>query len=270
MKLFEKKFGAAFISEVPSQPGVYRFFSETGAIIYVGKAKNLKRRLTQYRDARRGKRHRKMKKVVREAVRLEWELASSDFEACLRELRLIQQLRPQHNVAGAYAFLYPFIGIRSIDQVSFCFTTQPEKFEGYQFYGAFRSREITGEAFFSLIRLLEFVGHKMKKSAREDIPEYSYLFHFRKLPTGWMSSWDKFFRGDSPLVLEELVLRLLQNAGARAKASDLQENVDALKRFWKHEAKPLGQAIRTTGYDSYPVLQNERDPLFLSYQQERE
>ncbi len=270
MKLFEKKFGVDFISAVPVEPGVYRFFSEKGDILYVGKAKNLRKRLTQYRDTRRSRRHRKMKKIVNEAVRLEWEVLASDFDACLHELRLIQKLKPEFNVAGAYTFMYPFIGIRVREEVSFCFTTQPQSFTDFQMYGAFRSRETAGEAFFSLVRLLEFIGHKRKPSSKETIPDYSYLFHFRKLPMEWLASWDQFFRGSSKDVLEELILKLLQNAGARAKAGDIQDDVNALKRFWRIEAKPLALAIAATGYGSYPVAQNERDPLFLSYRVERE
>lgn len=211
-----------------------------------------------------------MRKIVTEAARVEWEVLASDFDACLHELRLIQQLKPEFNIAGAYTFLYPFIGVREQEQISFCFTTSPELFPEYQFYGAFRSREITGEAFFSLMRLLEFIGHKMKRDARETIPDYSYLFTFRRLPANWVTSWDKFFRGDSAEVLEDLILKLLLNAGARAKAADIQENMDSLKRFWRYEAKPLGKAILATGYLLYPVPQSERDPLFLSYRHEPE
>ena len=73
MKAFDKKFGDGFLSNVPSAPGIYRVFDAAGELIYVGKAKNLRRRLSQYRNAKRRKKHLKMREVVKEADRIEIE-----------------------------------------------------------------------------------------------------------------------------------------------------------------------------------------------------
>src|SRR4051812_34525524 len=112
MKSFDRKFGKEFVAGLPTQPGVYRIFGEDGALIYVGKAKNLKRRLGQYRNAKRRKKHLKMRRIVADAGRIEFEVCPSELDACLLEAKLIQELRPRWNTAGAFYFLYPLVGIR--------------------------------------------------------------------------------------------------------------------------------------------------------------
>lgn len=267
MKRFDARFGADFLASVPLSPGVYRLYDQNGELIYVGKAKSLRRRLSQYRNARRSKRGKKMRSLVAEAASIRWETCDSEIEALLLEIALIQRHRPRWNVAGSFSFLYPMIGMRAEPPLlKFCFTTVPHRFSGYRFHGAFRSRETTGEGFFALMRLLKHLGHRA--SARElrgeRAEEYSYVFGFRRLPD-WGDLWDRFFRGDSLAAIETLTLGLLEKSGARARAAEVQEGIEALKRFWTEEAVPLAQAIRTTGFPEYPVPQTERDPLFLRF-----
>jgi predicted GIY-YIG superfamily endonuclease len=262
---FDIKFGKAFLETIPECPGVYRMFDDQGNIIYVGKAKNLRRRLAQYRNAKRKKKDRKMRSIVADARRIEWEPAETDLDASLREMRAIQSLRPKWNVVGTFTFMYPMLGMaaRGADH-HFCLTTLPAQFGDFRLYGAFRSRELTGEAFFGLMRLLKYLGHPERPS-REELPAHSYVFSFRRLPEGLPELWDRFFRGESKDALEDLLLRLLMKPGARAQAADVQADIDALKRFWKKEAKVLREAIVAQNYTQYPVPQTERDPLFLFY-----
>src|SRR5688500_8733930 len=109
MKKFDRKFGVEFLPNLPACPGVYRVLNDEGQTVYVGKAKNLRRRLAQYRNAKRCKAHRKMRSIIGDAAKIEWEIYPSDLEACLQEAKLIQTLRPRWNVAGAFAFLYPLV-----------------------------------------------------------------------------------------------------------------------------------------------------------------
>src|SRR5678815_5103955 len=209
-------------------------------LIYVGKAKNLKRRLSQYRNTIRRKKHRRMRSIVRDAARIEIQRAETDFEACFTEMMLIQKHRPRWNIVGAYSFLYPLIGIRSANgNIEFCMTTTPEavveEYPGFEFHGAFRSRRITGDAFFALMRLLRFVGHVNRSNRRSRIPRYSYIFSFRRLPSNWAAIWASFCKGESALAMEELILILAEKSSARSRPSKIQEHLDELKRFWKHE-----------------------------------
>lgn len=268
MRLFDRKFGADFLAGVPARPGVYRLYDAAGALLYVGKAGDLRRRLGQYRTTRRIKKDRKRQALVRAAARIAWELADSELDASLREIGLIQSLRPRANVAGAFPFLYPFVGIR-VDEAAthFCLTTHPEAFPGFELHGAFRSRDLTREAFFALARLLRWVGHPVPRSRAERLatPAHSRVAGFRRLPADWPGLWGRLLRGVSREALERLALRLLEHEGALARSAEVQEDLRAVGRFFDEEALALAAAVAATGYDRYPVPQRERDALFLRY-----
>jgi predicted GIY-YIG superfamily endonuclease len=270
VRSFDRKFGVEFLESLPGAPGVYLVYDRQDELIYVGKAKNLKRRLSQYRNALQRKKHRRMRGIVKEATRIEIHSATTDFDACLTEAMLIQKHRPRWNIVGAYSFLYPLIGIRSADgNIEFCMTTTPEavlnECTGFEFHGAFRSRRITGDAFFALMRLLRFVGHVNPSNRRRRIPKYTYMFSFRRLPSNWAEIWSSFYKGESTLALEELILKLVESTGARHRPSKVQEHLDELKRFWRHEILTLAKARKATGYTEWPVPQIQRDLVFLSY-----
>ncbi len=267
MKPFDRRFGAGFLATVPDLPGVYHFLDESGTVIYVGKAKRLRRRLGQYRAAGKKKKQRRMARIVLAAHAVRFDVAPSHLEACLREVRDIQALKPAMNVSSAYSFMYPYVGVRWEEkEVRFGFTTKSEELPGFTLFGAFRSRETTAEAYFSLMRLLTMVGHR-SKLPKKDWPtsKYTHVHAFRLLPDGYETAWQKFLRGESREALESLVLRLLEHVGARSRKSETQDEIDALLRFWEGECLPLARAIADAGYDGpYPVPQVGRDPLFLT------
>jgi excinuclease ABC subunit C len=262
---FLAKFGKDFLSSVPTCPGVYFIYNESDQLIYIGKAKNLRRRLGQYKNAKRRKKHAKMRSIVAEAQRIEYRMLATDLEACLEETRLIQQHRPKWNVAGAFYFLYPMVGIRKKDGLTlFCYTTQPELFPEFNFHGAYRSRHLTKNAFFALMDLLSYVGHRVKKPSRQTgEARHSYIVSFRQLPESLAEDWALYWKGESKLACENLVLSLVENAGARHAPRRIQEGLNELKRFWRHEAAPLQRAIERTQWPNFPVSQKERDILFL-------
>src|SRR3989454_5405450 len=267
---FDRQFGAQFLESLPGSPGVYLIYNQQDELIYVGKAKNLKRRLSQYRNTLRRKTHRRMRGIVKDAARIEIQCAESGLDACLTEAVLIQEHRPRWNIVGAYAFLYPLIGIRSANgNIEFCMTTNPEavlkEYPGFDFHGAFRSRRITGAAFFALRRLLRFVGHVNPSNRRSRMPRHSYMFGFRRLPSNWATIWASFYKGESALALEELILNLVESSGARRRSGKIQEHLDELKRFWRHEVLTLAKVRKATGYTQWPVPQYQRDLVFLSY-----
>ena len=281
MRLFDQRFGADFLAGVPTAPGVYRFLDATGALLYVGKAASLRRRLAQYRTAGRKKKERKRRALVKAAATITWEVCASDLAASLAEIRLIQTLRPRRNVASAFPFLYPYIGIR-VDgrETFFCLTTGPEAFPSFELHGAFRSRDATGEAFHALARLLRFVGHPIPRARRRIIGEaayssaaaavyssaaaavYSTIIGFRRLPVDASTGWSALLRGASREALEALALELLEHPGATARRVEIQEDLAAVALFFESEALALARARAATGYSRYPVPQGDRDLLF--------
>jgi hypothetical protein len=280
VRLFDQRFGADFLAGVPPAPGVYRFLDAAGALLYVGKAGSLRRRLAQYRTAGRKKKERKRRALVKAAATITWEVCASNLAASLTEIRLIQTLRPRRNVASAFPFLYPYIGIR-VDgrETFFCLTTGPEAFPSFELHGAFRSRDATGEAFHALARLLRFVGHPIPRARQRIIGEaayssaaalyssaaaavYSTIIGFRRLPVDASTGWSALLRGASREALEALALELLEHPGATARRVEIQEDLAAVALFFESEALALARARAATGYSRYPVPQGDRDLLF--------
>jgi excinuclease ABC subunit C len=267
---FDRKFGPEFLESLPRSPGIYLVYDGNNELIYVGKAINLKRRLSQYRNLLRQRKHRRMRGIVKEAARIEIQSADTHLDACLRETMLIQKHRPRWNIVGAYSFLYPLIGIRSANgNIDFCMTTTPEavleEFPGFEFHGAFRSRRITGDAFFALMRLLKYVGHANPSNRRRSNLRYSYIFSFRRLPSRWAGAWASFYKGESALAIEELILKLAENGGARSRPTRVQEYLDELRRFWKREVLILAKVCKANGGGEWPVPQHQRDLAFITY-----
>ncbi len=83
------------MSSSPSSAGVYWFLDENGKVLYVGKAKNLKKRLRQYTQTQRLT--NKIKKMVAQATTVKWEELTSEFEAILIEAELIRLHQPAFN-----------------------------------------------------------------------------------------------------------------------------------------------------------------------------
>ena len=269
-RLFDRQLGVGFLASVPTGPGVYRMLDAADAVVYVGKAKNLRRRLSQYRNAKRRKKHLKMHAIVKTAVRVEIEPCATELDAELLEARLIRDLRPRWNVVGAFSFLYPAIGLHesAAGELTLAFSTRPDERPDIEWHGAYRSREITGEAFFALVRLLGRIGHRTWGAAR-GAGERTYAFTLRRLPRESHTQWSAFLDGDSRAALDVLVLALLEVSSARRDAARGAKDLEAVDRFRRHEVLTLRAARELTGHAERFVPQSARDVLFIRARSER-
>lgn len=92
-------FKRAVKAHAPALPGIYGMIDADGLILYIGKAKNLRKRLTGY-FRRSNPERKKAGRLFRRTAELFWEVAPNEFSALLRELQLIQHHRPRFNVIG--------------------------------------------------------------------------------------------------------------------------------------------------------------------------
>ncbi|WP_321323499.1 excinuclease ABC subunit UvrC [Thiomicrorhabdus sp.] len=97
----------AFLKQLTERPGVYRMLNNQGKIIYVGKAKNLKRRVSSYFK----KQHDEIKtaKMVQQIARVEVTVTDSDSEAFILENTLIKRYKPKYNILFRDDKSYPYI-----------------------------------------------------------------------------------------------------------------------------------------------------------------
>ena len=97
-------------STLPDAPGVYRFYNEEGVLIYVGKAKSLKKRVSSYFN-KQSQYNRKTEKLVSEIRKLEFTLANSEFDALLLENNFIKQNQPKYNILLKDDKTFPYLCI---------------------------------------------------------------------------------------------------------------------------------------------------------------
>ena len=266
--LFDRKFGADRLRELPTGPGVYLFRDAEGRVLYAGKAKDLRRRLSGYRNASRRKAHRKMRALVREAASLEVQARESEVQALLLENELIRTLRPPYNVDGAFAFLYPALGVGRDDaRVLLAFTSTPEVWSGLglRWHGCFRARARTRAAFDALVGLLGRLGHREPVSRLPVVPlrRGARLEAFRRLPSEVDAAADAFFSGESTELLTMLSERLVERSSARREAAEVEEQLLTLDDFARKDVAALQRALQKTGRSGW-VSGQERDALFIA------
>lgn len=109
MNSFDPK---SILPSLPEEPGVYRYFDAHDTIIYIGKAKNLKNRISSYFV--NPKNHdTKTRRLVQQINKLEFTIVHSEFDALLLENTLIKQFQPKYNILLRDDKTYPFICLSS-------------------------------------------------------------------------------------------------------------------------------------------------------------
>ena len=268
-RAFDEKFGSALVESLPTGPGIYLFRDAEQGVLYVGKAKNIRRRLQNYRNASRRNVHRKMRTLVREASSLEVRAQESEHEALLEENALIRELKPPYNVDGAFAFLYPAVGIGRRDgHTLLCFSTKPEAYTELElrWFGTFRSRPRAKEAFDALVELLALIGHLSKRTQlpAHELVRGSRLVGLRQLPRELAEEMTDFLGGKDRALLAALSTALLAKPRARRHAAHVEECLRLLDSFYEADTRKLRLAMERLGRTDTYVPQDERDSLFIS------
>jgi len=120
--------------EIPEDPGVYRFYNAKDKVIYVGKAKNLKNRLSSYFGSNLAQ---KTYRMVHEAVRVDWTIVKTELEALALEFSWIKQYHPTYNVQFKDDKSYPYLAISLEDEYPRIFITRKEKRPGLKYFGPY-------------------------------------------------------------------------------------------------------------------------------------
>ncbi|HYG39910.1 MAG TPA: excinuclease ABC subunit UvrC [Cytophagales bacterium] len=94
--------------KLPNEPGIYKFFNIDGILIYVGKAKNIKNRVSSYFN-KGASNTRKTLKLVSEIAKIEFTIVNSEFDALLLENSLIKKHQPKYNIQLKDDKSYPYI-----------------------------------------------------------------------------------------------------------------------------------------------------------------
>jgi len=126
----------SLISVLPHQPGIYQYFDKAGTIIYIGKAKDLKKRVASYFSKRHE--HRKTALLVRNIVDIKHMVVASEQDALLLENNLIKKYQPRYNIQLKDDKSFPWICIKN-EPFPRVFSTRNLIRDGSKYFGPYTS-----------------------------------------------------------------------------------------------------------------------------------
>jgi len=131
------------LKKMPDNPGVYQMKNEFGEIIYVGKAKNLKKRVRQYFQS---KNHApKIEAMIRNIAEFEYIIVDNEVEALILEANLIKKYRPKYNTVLRDDKQYPYIRITVQEKYPRIYKVREVKRDGAKYFGPYPSATAVNE-----------------------------------------------------------------------------------------------------------------------------
>ena len=207
---------------IPDTPGSYQFRDRDGRIIYVGKAKSLRSRLSNYFQKNLPMRTATM---VRTATSVEWIQVDNELEALMLEYSLIKQHRPRFNIRLVDDKSYPFLAVTESDEWPRAVVVRGKRKKGIRYYGPFGHAYAIRETLDLLLRTFPIrtcSDNKLQRHAKLGRP--CLLFHIEKCSgpcVGEISRSDyddlvanlvAFLDGETDSVVSDLEARMLEAA----------------------------------------------------------
>ncbi|MGZ5283807.1 MAG: excinuclease ABC subunit UvrC, partial [Bacteroidia bacterium] len=123
------------IRNLPDNPGVYKYFDAEDKILYIGKARNLKKRVSSYFVAKADQTYR-IRVMVSKIRRIEYTIVPTEYDALLLENNLIKKHQPRYNVSLKDGKTYPFIVVKNERFPRIYPTRNPVK-DGSEYFGPY-------------------------------------------------------------------------------------------------------------------------------------
>ncbi|HVB02150.1 MAG TPA: excinuclease ABC subunit UvrC [Chitinophagaceae bacterium] len=224
-------------SGIPGQPGIYKYFDVSGALIYVGKAKDLRKRVNSY-FVRRLENY-KTRKLVEHIHHIEFTIVGSEQDAFLLENSLIKQFQPRYNINLRDDKSYPYIVIRN-EPFPRIFLTRRRLRDKSEYLGPF-----TGVG--KVRDLLEFI--------RENIPLRT---------CGLNLSAQNIRKGKFRVCLEYHLGNCKGPCEAKQSSADYQESLQQVKNILKGNLAPVIRIFQQQMKDSAAALDFEKAELIRS------
>ena len=241
--------GEALIQELvkrlPNSPGVYRMMNAAGDVLYVGKARSLKKRVTNYAQ---GRFHtNRIGRMVRETTAMEFVVTRTEIEALLLEANLIKRLRPRFNVLMRDDKSFPYILITSDGLAPGIFKHRGARSRKGDYFGPFASAGAVGRTINALQRA--FLLRSCTDSMFESRTRPCLLFQIKRCSapcTGEISAPDyaelvseakDFLSGRSQKVKAEISTAMQQASEALdfEHAAVYRDRLSALSHVQSHQ-----------------------------------
>ena len=229
---------------IPETPGSYQFRDENGKVIYVGKAKNLRQRLSNYFQDPRIL-HTRTASMVAAAATVEWIEVRNEIEALMLEFNLIKEHRPRFNVRLRDDKSYPFLALTLDEQWPRAVVMRGRKRKGTKYFGPYPHAYAIRETLELLLRTFPVrtcAPSKFKEHERLGRP--CLLFHIEKCSGPCVNevSSDEYqvfvrgltdvLNGDADGILKDLEVAMREASSALdfEKAARLRDRLAAGKR----------------------------------------
>ncbi|WP_418906839.1 excinuclease ABC subunit UvrC [Glutamicibacter endophyticus] len=141
-------------SDIPTQPGVYRFRDEHGRVIYVGKARVLRNRLSSY-FVNPQRLTPKTRTMVFTAASVQWTVVGSELEALQLEYTWIKQYAPRFNIVFRDDKTYPYLAVTMNEQFPRALVMRGDKRKGVKYFGPFYPAKAIRETLDTLLRVFQ-------------------------------------------------------------------------------------------------------------------
>lgn len=236
---------AATLRVLPESPGVYKYFDEKDEIIYVGKAKNLKRRVNSYFN--REHESRKTNQLVSKIRRIEYIVVNSEQEAFLLENNLIKEFQPHYNILLKDGKSYPSILITREDYPRIIKTRNIVKHAG-QYFGPYsfgNSVDMVLELIHTLYPIRTCNGQMSKQSVDAGRHKVCLKYHLGNCCgicenrvdgeqyRQWIEEAKDIIRGDAERIQREIASQIQEHARRMEyeMAGELKKRYELLNQF---------------------------------------
>lgn len=153
------------LKHVPLSPGVYLWKGERDRVLYVGKAKELRKRMRQYLSGHDGREW--IDRMMAEVTSFDYVVTSTEVEALMMEITLIKQLSPSYNVAFRDDKSYPYIALSMDDTYPSIKYTREKKRSGTRYFGPYTESRAARETVDTVRRVIPL--------CRNTCPEYKRI-----------------------------------------------------------------------------------------------
>jgi excinuclease ABC subunit C len=209
----------SFVDGLPARPGVYRMLDAQGESLYVGKARNLKSRVSSYFQP--GNVHPKVQALVTKTARMEVTITNSDTEALLLEFNLIKAHRPRFNVLLRDDKSFPFLHLDTRHEFPRLSFYRGSRKEPGRFFGPYPSAGAVREALQQLQKLFRLRNCEDTYFANRSRPCLQYQIQRCTAPCVGLISRERYARdvGAAVKVLEGRNDEVQQDLGRRMETA---------------------------------------------------